>query len=219
LVNLSIMKKLIALLFVLINAFYIGLIIMRAIYSHNQLIIDYSKYNPVTLPHNFFWDTLPTVLCLSIYAGMAVVLTMFREKFWISIGPAIFAIQMLTATVVKNRIYNVVGHNHTDIYPAVSRVNGILTLGSFFTMLYMLVAMFLTRDVYIRPYFRAFVFAIGFSILMSFFSNLMYAFPSSRGLHLNLQLITDICYVASLALFIRVFLLFLKDEPLVESVA
>ncbi len=213
------MKKLIALLLILINVLYIVLLVMRAIYSHSQVIIDYSKYNPVALPHNFLWDTLPTLLSLCIYIGMAAILAMFREKFWITLGPIIFGLQLLATTVVRNRIYNATSHADASVYRAIRNLNSTLAIGNLFTMLYLIVVVLMVRNLYTRPYFRAYVFAIALSILLAFFNGFMYALAPTHELRLNQNLMGDICYIATLALFIRVFLLLLKDEPPVEAVS
>ena len=87
----------------------------------------------------------------------------------------------------------------------------VVNIGNFVTLLYLLVALLMVKSNLIRLYFRWFVIIMVLAILLPRFGEILYDDFSMHWLLVNADVMTELCFVLTLTLFIKTFILSSKN--------
>src|SRR6185312_13862684 len=199
-------KKTIALVFVIFNSIYTVICIARFIYTGSQVIIDFNKVPSVILAQNSLWYIIPQLLYVTIFVGLLWLLKIYNEKFWIQLSVIMFITSKIATLILIHFNNSQYLLNHAFLYDVVN-------IGNFVTLLYLLVALFLVRSKEVRWYFRWFVILMLLSILLPRLGEALYDDFSISWALINGDVLSELCFAFTLILFIKVFLLSLRNAP------
>lgn len=194
-------NKPIALSAVICNFIYSALCIVRFLYTHSQIIIDFNKGAPIVLPTNSLWYIFPQILYLLIFISLFWVLKTFHERAWIAWGIIAFTVFKL-ATLTIIHLTNTQFSTDQDF---------IYNIGNFVTMIYVIITFFLVRNRLIRPYFRWVSILFIMSVLLPRLGEILYDDFSIHWFLINPEIISQLCFLLTLILFIRISLLSIKN--------
>jgi len=200
-------KKHVALGFVICNSIYLIACIVRFFYTGSQIIIDFSKTPPLVLPQNSLWYIVPQLLYVILFMGLLWLLRIFNEKIWIQLGVIMFILSKIATFLILHFKDNRFLIDNTFWYDVVN-------IGNFVTLLYLLIALFLIKTKTLRLYFRWLAILMIISILIPRLGQILYDDFSVHGLLINSDTMTQLCFVPTLILFIKIFIFSTKDSEL-----
>ena len=200
-----IIKKPIALGFVICNAVYTVICIIRFIYTNSQVLIDINKPPPLDIPQNSIWYIVPQILYVIIFVGLVWLLKIFDEKFWMRLAVIAFiALKIATLLLIHfNDSQYLLDHNF---------VFDIVNVGNFITLLYLLVALLFVRNRLIRIYFRWFVILMILAFFAPRLGEILYDDFSIHWLLFNIDALSELCFIVTLLLFVKVYTIGKKNS-------
>jgi len=188
----------IALSAVICNVLYTIICITRFFYLHNQIIIDFSKGAPVEVAPNSLWLVFPQILYLCIFTALIWVLKICYEKLWIIVGTTAFLIIKVITVVILHSINNHILITYDFIFD-------ILSIANLFLLIYLVVSYFLIQNKYIRPYFRWLAILLVLSLLLPRLGEILYDDLSIHWLLINPDVMSELCFIPTLILFIKIY--------------
>lgn len=203
-------QKPVALFFLIVNALYVVICVIRFFYTKAQLIIDYSTSHTKQLAADSAWKIIPEILFGLVFIGLIWVLNTFHEKLWTKLGVALFLLSKISIMIIIPRI-----QHYIYVY---RNILIMFDLAIFFTFIYLVVGLLLVRNKTIKQYCRWFTIGFIVSLLISVFGRVLYDDYGIRWALINEEAVSELCFTITLALFIRVFALSIKqDEEGVEG--